>query len=211
VVACITVGLVLYGLNVVRVWYMPWASFADLRAAANHGPVKFGLAAALALVGFILHRALRPLLTLVMLGLPMCLVVLFNVAGAVVVLGGNGSGLPAQALAAWIIFDEADYRLLFESPPDGLVLAAFEGLRGQKLGAGWAVSPAGGTLPSIPALITGRSMTAATGARVVVVDLAGPSPALGWLNGEHPSFLARAEGEFHPVLALAILHHLLVT
>jgi predicted RNA methylase len=52
-----------------------------------------------------------------------------------------------------------------------------------------------------------------TGADVLplVVDLARPSPAIGWANAEAPSFLARAEGEFDCVLMLALLHHLVVS
>lgn len=42
----------------------------------------------------------------------------------------------------------------------------------------------------------------------MVVDIANPSPGIGYLNAERPSFLDRA----HPdcVLALAVIHHLLV-
>jgi SAM-dependent methyltransferase len=45
----------------------------------------------------------------------------------------------------------------------------------------------------------------------LVVNLARPSPALGWRNGECPSFLDRAFGKFDGVLMLALIHHLLVT
>ena len=45
----------------------------------------------------------------------------------------------------------------------------------------------------------------------LVVNLARPSPALGWRNAECPSFLGRATGAFDGVLMLALLHHLLVT
>lgn len=45
----------------------------------------------------------------------------------------------------------------------------------------------------------------------LVVDLARPSPALGWRNREQPSFLERAAGAFDGVLMLALIHHLLVT
>jgi len=45
----------------------------------------------------------------------------------------------------------------------------------------------------------------------LVVNLARPSPALGWRNAECPSFLARATGAFDGVLMLALIHHLLVT
>jgi SAM-dependent methyltransferase len=45
----------------------------------------------------------------------------------------------------------------------------------------------------------------------LVVDLARPSPALGWRNAEQASFLSRAEQGFDLVLFLAVLHHLMVT
>ena len=45
----------------------------------------------------------------------------------------------------------------------------------------------------------------------LVVNLARPSPALGWQNRETPSFLDRAAGAFDGVLMLALIHHLLVT
>lgn len=45
----------------------------------------------------------------------------------------------------------------------------------------------------------------------LVVDLASPTPATGWENGEGLSFLDRAKGQFDCVLMLAVVHHLLVT
>jgi SAM-dependent methyltransferase len=45
----------------------------------------------------------------------------------------------------------------------------------------------------------------------LVVNLARPSPALGWRNGECASFLGRAAGSFDAVLMLALIHHLLVS
>jgi SAM-dependent methyltransferase len=44
----------------------------------------------------------------------------------------------------------------------------------------------------------------------LVVDLARPSPPLGWRNVEQSSFLDRARGKFDCVLMLALVHHLLV-
>jgi SAM-dependent methyltransferase len=44
-----------------------------------------------------------------------------------------------------------------------------------------------------------------------VVDLARPTPAIGWMNQECDSFLDRACGNFDMVLMLAVLHHMLVT
>jgi len=45
----------------------------------------------------------------------------------------------------------------------------------------------------------------------LAMNLARPSPALGWRNAECPSFLDRATGAFDGVLMLALIHHLLVT
>jgi len=45
----------------------------------------------------------------------------------------------------------------------------------------------------------------------LVIDLARPTPALGWRYQECPSFLSRAAGTFDCVLMLALIHHLLVT
>lgn len=42
------------------------------------------------------------------------------------------------------------------------------------------------------------------------VDIARPSPGMGWNNSEHRPFLERAEGHFDLVLMLAIVHHLIV-
>jgi len=45
----------------------------------------------------------------------------------------------------------------------------------------------------------------------LVVNLARPTPALGWRNRETPSFLERAEGYFDAIFMLAVIHHLLVS
>ena len=47
----------------------------------------------------------------------------------------------------------------------------------------------------------------------LVVDLARPSPGIGWRNRECPAFLerARASGGFEAVFLFAVIHHMLVT
>jgi len=45
----------------------------------------------------------------------------------------------------------------------------------------------------------------------LVINLARPSAALGWRNGECAAFLERARGRFELVIMLALLHHLLVS
>jgi len=64
-------------------------------------------------------------------------------------------------------------------------------------------------------VVVGRTWQRATSGNLdilpLVVNLARPSPAVGWRNAEYPSFLARATGAFDAVIMLAVLHHLLVT
>lgn len=44
----------------------------------------------------------------------------------------------------------------------------------------------------------------------LVVDIARPSPAIGWRNREQRSFLDRSRGHFDAVLMLALVHHLAI-
>lgn len=44
-----------------------------------------------------------------------------------------------------------------------------------------------------------------------VLNVARPTPAVGWMNAEIPSFLDRAKGQFDCVMALGLLHHLIVS
>lgn len=46
---------------------------------------------------------------------------------------------------------------------------------------------------------------------VACLNLAAPTPAVGWCNEEVPSFLDRARNHFQTVMCLGLLHHLLVT
>jgi predicted nicotinamide N-methyase len=61
----------------------------------------------------------------------------------------------------------------------------------------------------------GRIWNAASKERLnvlpLVVNIARPTPALGWRNSECASFLDRSRGQFDCVLMLAVVHHLLVT
>jgi SAM-dependent methyltransferase len=45
----------------------------------------------------------------------------------------------------------------------------------------------------------------------LVINLARPSPGVGWRNSECASFLERSHSAFDAVLMLAVIHHLLVT
>ena len=72
----------------------------------------------------------------------------------------------------------------------------------------------GGAIDSDP-VVVGETWRRATADRLpilpLVVDLARPSPGVGWRNGECPGFLDRAHGGFDLVLMLAVIHHMLVT
>lgn len=45
----------------------------------------------------------------------------------------------------------------------------------------------------------------------LVVNIARPTPSIGWRNEECPSFLQRARGSFDAVLMLGVIHHLMVS
>jgi SAM-dependent methyltransferase len=46
---------------------------------------------------------------------------------------------------------------------------------------------------------------------VMQLNFAYPTPAIGWKNGEHDSFLTKADNYFDLVLCLGLIHHLLVS
>jgi len=62
--------------------------------------------------------------------------------------------------------------------------------------------------------LAARVRSAAEGSRPNIlplrVDLANPTPGVGWQNSENSSFLDRAAGHFDTVLMLAVIHHLLL-
>ncbi|HYL78383.1 MAG TPA: sulfatase-like hydrolase/transferase [Bryobacteraceae bacterium] len=58
----------------------------------------------------------------------------------------------------WIIFDEWDQRLTFDTRPTGLALPALDRLRTESLFATHALPPADSTIVSMPTLIEGRTV-----------------------------------------------------
>jgi len=62
----------------------------------------------------------------------------------------------------WILFDEMDQRATFEIRPQGVELPELDRLRGESVFSERAYPPAGVTLVSAPALITGRLVASAT-------------------------------------------------
>lgn len=65
-----------------------------------------------------------------------------------------------QPRVVWIIFDETDYRLTFDQRPAGLELPEFDRFRKESLCADKAYPPGDNTLLSMPALISGRRLSA---------------------------------------------------
>lgn len=66
-----------------------------------------------------------------------------------------------QPRVVWIIFDEADYRMIFDQRPAGLELPEFDRWRGESLSATDANSPADSTITSMPSLILGYRISKA--------------------------------------------------
>jgi SAM-dependent methyltransferase len=50
-----------------------------------------------------------------------------------------------------------------------------------------------------------------SGIAPLILNIGRPTPPIGWLNSEVPSFLERSAGYFDCLLVLGLLHHLLVT
>jgi hypothetical protein len=69
-------------------------------------------------------------------------------------------GTRSTPRVVWIIFDELDYKISFEQRPAGLELPEMDRLRGDSIFATSAYPPADYTLMSMPALISGRLVSA---------------------------------------------------
>lgn len=68
---------------------------------------------------------------------------------------------PSQPRVVWVIFDELDYRVIFENRPLGLGLPEFDRLRSESLFATRATEPGANTILSMPALLNGRHVVSA--------------------------------------------------
>jgi Sulfatase len=82
----------------------------------------------------------------------------------------------------WMIFDTSDYRLMFEQRPPNVQLPEFDRLRNESVFASAAVSPGNSTISSLPALISGRHMSAvkAAGVSDLEVTLADSGEKINW-------------------------------
>ncbi len=76
---------------------------------------------------------------------------------------------PGQPRVVWMIFDELDYRLVFEERTTGVALPEFDRLEKETLHAAHAYSPGDGTQLSMPPAILGvRAATAVNGCDLMV-------------------------------------------
>lgn len=87
-----------------------------------------------------------------------------------------------QPRVVWIIFDEMDYRLVFEKPPAGFQFPEFDRLRNESLFATKAFPPTDGTILSMPSLIIGRQvrMTTLTNSSDLALTFADTDGMVEW-------------------------------
>jgi hypothetical protein len=116
----------------------------------------------------------------------------------------------------WLIFDEMDYRIAFVDRPQSIKLPEFDRFKSQSLFAENAYSPGGSTIPSIPALLSGKLITSSqsSGSDLLYVTFKGSNDKVNW--GSQPTVFTRAKklgvntalsGEYIPYSRL-IGHHL---
>jgi hypothetical protein len=180
------------------------------------------VALALALVAhYGLRRTTRAVITLLLILSPLAVV---NFAHATWLAAKYSNSLEdkptAPSLAArnadaprvlWLIFDEFDQRVAFAERPSGLMLPELDRLRRESLFAVNAYPPAGDTLPSLPALITGRLVSGVRQIRQDELEISfqGEEKPVGW--SEQPNVFSRARalgyntalvGWYHPYCRL---------
>lgn len=107
----------------------------------------------------------------------------------------------------WIIFDEMDYRVSFPDRPSSLKLPEFDRLRNESLFAENAYPPAGMTLQSMPALITGKLVAQARQVDYSKLELTFSNDKKTSYFGEQPNIFSKASslgavtnlfGWYHP-------------
>ena len=87
-----------------------------------------------------------------------------------------------QPRVVWIIFDELDYRLVFETPPAGFSFPEFDHLHNGSLFAIQAYPPTDSTILSMPSLIVGRQIrvTTLTNSSELALTFADTGETAGW-------------------------------
>ena len=107
---------------------------------------------------------------------------------------GRPSGARPQRVV-WIIFDEMDYRLAFETATNAH-LPEFNRLADRSLTATRAYPPGGRTIVSVPALLSGRLVTSsrAVGPARLLIHYDGAASSVLWKAGQTIFSLEREKG-----------------
>ena len=171
----ISVLAILFALNFLRSGVFFWAPLQEIMGGLREHPVPaagVGLAA-VAIAGFLLYR-FRGAIDAICTGLIrayalVALVVVFNAGAAVVQLWPHlhlHVPLAAERAAApdrddsrqfvWMIFDQADQKMIYENRDPSLELPNFDRLRQQSIAATNAWSPGIPTFIAIPSLMLGE-------------------------------------------------------
>src|SRR5213593_2345577 len=109
---------------------------------------------------------------------------------------GRASEVEPSRRSLWLVFDEMDQRMLFDARPHGIRSPSFDRIRSQAIYADNAYPPAGETLMSMPALITGRIVVQALPSRPdeLMLTFDGGKEAEGWSGQSNIFSTARAAG-----------------
>ena len=100
---------------------------------------------------------------------------------------------PNTSRVLWLIFDEMDFRISFIDRPQNLKLPEFDRFKGESLFAENAYPPAGATIPSIPALLSGKMIRNASldDFDTLNVEFEGSNQTVNW--GSQPNVFSRAK------------------
>lgn len=103
---------------------------------------------------------------------------------------------PNQPRVLWLIFDEMSESLVFADRPASLSMPNFDRLRAEGLTATNAFPPAGRTIQSIPALLTGRLIASVkpAGPDELMLTFPAQQTAVGWSSQPDIFTEARAAG-----------------
>jgi sulfatase-like protein len=165
------------------------------------------------------HQVIYAATTLVLVLFPFVLVTFSRAGWALIDRESAFAGFAQEPLASpledarplprvlWLIFDELDQRLTFLERPSTVKLPELDRFRGQALFASNAYPPAGRTLLSMPALITGKLVSKAQPARAdeLMVTFADEKDPVSW--GSQPNIFSKtrdlgfntaALGWYHP-------------
>ncbi len=112
-------------------------------------------------------RVIKIASTAILLMLPFALLTFGQVALQLARFSDKAPTAPVSVTMAeaprvvWLVFDEVDQRIAFAARPPSLKMPEMDRLRGESIYASNAYPPAGQTLLSLPALITGRFVSSA--------------------------------------------------